>query len=388
MLTVRLRKELRGRAGAKSDARSGADEGRAGSDAGGGFTLDVEFDAPAGVTIIFGASGSGKSLTLRAVAGLLTPDSGLVKIDGLTLYDSGRGVNLPARSRRVGYVFQNLALFPHLTARENVEFALTDSARARKRGRALELLERFRVAHASERLPRNISGGEAQRVALARALAADPRLLLLDEPLSALDEETKLGVIADLKRHTREARLPILYVTHGRDEALALGERAVVYERGRVVATGLPSDVFDAPVKASVARLTGVENLFEGAVVERDEAAGTMLISIAGAGSGVRRVEAPLGGQAVGERVSLAVRSADITLAAVEPRALSARNLLRGRVVSVEPRGGETLVRVECGGALWTASVTRQSVGELKLGAGAEVWLIFKTYACRVYDAN
>ncbi|HZI17122.1 MAG TPA: ATP-binding cassette domain-containing protein [Pyrinomonadaceae bacterium] len=385
MLAVRVRKEMPG-----------------------GFTLDVEFKAPAGVTIIFGASGSGKSLTLRAVAGLLRPDAGSIAAGDLTLFDSEAGVDLPPRRRRAGYVFQNLALFPHLTARQNVEFALPRLPRAEREARALGLLERFHVGHVAPRRPRDISGGEAQRVALARALATGPRVLLLDEPLSALDEATKLGIISDLKSFNRELRLPVLYVTHSRDEALALGERAVVYERGRVTAAGPPSEVFDAPVTSSVARLAGVENVFEGTVRRRDEAAGTMLVALGGArGDGRSRggeqgerveqggagdegeclIEAPLGESRAGEPVCLAVRSGDILLAASEPAGLSARNVLRGRVRSVEQRGGQLLVRVRAG-VEWAASVTRQSAEELGIEAGREVWLVFKTHSCRLFDAR
>jgi molybdate transport system ATP-binding protein len=237
MLSVRIRKEFRKARGLLARAR-GAGEG-----AGEVFALDVEFTAPPGVTILFGASGSGKTLTLKAIAGIVRPDAGHISVGGETLFDSARGVNLPIRARRVGYVFQNLALFPHLTARENVEFPAGRLPRAERRERAMSLLEQFKIAHAAGRRPRDISGGEAQRVALARALAAEPRLLLLDEPLSALDEPTKLDIVADLREMNRNLRLPVLYVTHSRDEALALGERAIVYGRGRVVAAGEPREV-------------------------------------------------------------------------------------------------------------------------------------------------
>ncbi|HWS55941.1 MAG TPA: TOBE domain-containing protein, partial [Pyrinomonadaceae bacterium] len=209
-----------------------------------------------------------------------------------------------------------------------------------------------------------------------------PRLLLLDEPLSALDEPVKLGIISDLKALNRGLRLPVLYVTHSREEAVGLGDRAVIYERGRVVAAGEPLEVFGAPVKASVARLTGVENLFEGVVEARDDEAGTMRVSVGGGGC---VVEAPLGRQAAGARVTLAVRSGDIMLATSEPRGLSARNVLPGRVSRVEPGAEQTLVRVRSG-VEWVAGVTRQSLHELQLETGRPVWLAFKTYSVRVFD--
>lgn len=208
------------------------------------FTLDVEFTVPSGVTILFGPSGSGKSLTLRSIAGLFQPDRGRITIDETVLFDREREINLPIRARRTGYVFQHLALFPHLSALGNVEFAMMDLERDERRTRALNLLQTFRISHIAERRPRNISGGEAQRVALARALAARPRILLLDEPMSALDEETKLGIIADLKKINDKLRLPVVYVTHSREEALMMGERIIVYERGRIVARGKPLEVF------------------------------------------------------------------------------------------------------------------------------------------------
>ncbi|HJQ34250.1 MAG TPA: TOBE domain-containing protein, partial [Pyrinomonadaceae bacterium] len=221
---------------------------------------------------------------------------------------------------------------------------------------------------------------------IARALAGEPRLLLLDEPLSALDEPVKLDIISALKELNRELRLPILYVTHSRDEALSLGECALVFERGRVVASGEPHEVFAAPTRASVARLTGVENVFEGTILSRSEAAGTMMVEL-GAGAETCRVEVPLGRARVGARVHVAVRSGDILLATGEPRGLSARNLLRGSVERVERRAEQTLVHVRSG-VTWAASVTHQSVRDLSLEVGAPVWLAFKTFSCSVLDAD
>jgi molybdate transport system ATP-binding protein len=166
--------------------------------------LDVEFEAPAGFTILFGASGSGKTTTLRAISGIVRPDSGRISIGGEVLFDSKSGIDLPIRRRGVGYVFQHLALFPHLTSLANVEFGMSGISSSDRRQRVKTLLEGLRISHIANRKPRDISGGEAQRVALARALSCKPRVLLLDEPLSAIDEATKLSIISDLKRINRE----------------------------------------------------------------------------------------------------------------------------------------------------------------------------------------
>ncbi|HEX8473576.1 MAG TPA: ATP-binding cassette domain-containing protein [Pyrinomonadaceae bacterium] len=350
------------------------------------FVLDVRFDAPPGVTILFGASGAGKSVTLKSIAGLVRPDAGRIAVNDCVLFDSESSVNLPIRERGAGYVFQNLALFPHLSALGNVEFALSGLPRREGRGRALELLEQFGIRHAAMRRPREISGGEAQRVALARALASNPRFLLLDEPLSALDEATKFGIISDLKNINRRFQLPVIYVTHSREEAVMLGERAILYERGRVVAVGEPLKVFATPLNKSVARLSGVENVFRCRVVGNDETAGTLTLEIDEDGAaGACRIDAPFGNYAAGERVTLAVRSGDILLATEEPRSTSARNILRGRITAMEERSGHIRVHVTSG-ANWIVSVTRQAAAELQLSNEMEIWLAFKTFSCHLLD--
>lgn len=349
-----------------------------------GFSLDVEFEAAPGVTILFGASGSGKTTTLRSVAGIIRPDSGSISVNGHTLYDSERAIDLPIRKRGVGYVFQDLALFPHLSAQENVEFGMTNLPRRERRERATAVMEALHIAHTASRRPRDISGGEAQRVALARAISCRPRILLLDEPLSAIDETTKLAIIYDLKAINREMRLPIIYVTHSREEAVALGERVIVYERGRVTAIGEPLEVFGSPTTASVARLTGVENLFGGRVVSKNESGGTMTVEIAD-NSGHARIDVPFGVEREGEQVKIAVPSGDILLSSEEIRFTSARNILRGRIQAIEDKGNRTLVRV-ASGVVWNASVTRQAVKELALCEGGEVWLAIKTHSCLLLD--
>lgn len=375
MISVRIRKAF----GAQSSDDS-HDIGLSADGAPSGFTLLAEFDAPPGVTILFGASGSGKTTTIKAIAGILRPDSGHISINGDTLFDSEQGINKPIRERGVGLVFQNLALFPHLTALGNVEFAFSGLSRAELRRRALELLERLRITHIAERRPSRVSGGEAQRIALARALASGPRLLLLDEPLSAIDEATKQNIIADLKTINRELHLPIIYVTHNREEAVMLGDYLIAYERGRVVATGEPNEIFGGHVTGSVARLTGVENIFEGAVAHRNTEMGIMRVRVTDQG-GSCELDVPLGKEKEGDSVLVAVRAGDILLATEEPRRTSARNILRGRINAIEERGARSVVRVKSG-VTWDVSITWQAVGELGLAQGQEIWLAIKTNSC------
>jgi molybdate transport system ATP-binding protein len=198
------------------------------------FLLDVKFAAGAGVTVLAGASGAGKTTCLRLIAGVLTPDEGSISVGGRVYFDSERKINLPIRSRRVGFVFQDYALFPHLTAEQNIAYGVKDADRRQRYERAREMLALFRVEHTRRRLPREISGGEAQRVALARALASDPAVVLLDEPLSAVDVETRARLVEEIEEAQRKARVPFLYVTHNEAEAARLGTHRVTLRAGRV----------------------------------------------------------------------------------------------------------------------------------------------------------
>ena len=198
------------------------------------FALNVEFSAPAGVTVIFGPSGSGKTTLLECVAGLAQPDEGAIAVDDKPLFDSSRKINLSPQERRVGYVFQELALFPHMSAAQNIAFGIRAPGDERMSG-VRDVLERFHIAHVAASRPDEISGGERQRVALARALVTRPRLLLLDEPFSALDDELKLSIIGDLKQWLADNSIPVLLVTHDRSEASLLGERMLRLKEGGVI---------------------------------------------------------------------------------------------------------------------------------------------------------
>lgn len=199
------------------------------------FAVNVKFTAPVGVTVIFGPSGSGKTTLLQCIAGLLSPGRGLISIGNESIFDSERKLDLAPQQRRIGYVFQDLVLFPHMTAAENIAFGIRDGGN-RRAEMVRDVLERFSIAHVAAHRPGEISGGERQRVALARALVTQPRLLLLDEPFSALDDPLKLEIIADLKQWLDEHRIPVLFVTHDRSEAGALGERVLMMKDGKMEA--------------------------------------------------------------------------------------------------------------------------------------------------------
>jgi molybdate transport system ATP-binding protein len=204
-----------------------------------GFSLDVAFNAPPGITVLFGPSGSGKSTTLAAIAGLVRPSQGHVALGSRVWFDSRTGVDVATHQRRVAFVFQSLALFPHMTAAQNVMYGMDHAlGRPRRRERAGALLARLRVSHLADRKPFTFSGGEAQRVALARALGATPDAILLDEPFSALDRELRDDLVADFRVVVRDLDVPVILVTHRRAEAAILAQQLVRLDHGRVVASG------------------------------------------------------------------------------------------------------------------------------------------------------
>jgi molybdate transport system ATP-binding protein len=209
-----------------------------------GFALDVAFDAPAGVTVLFGPSGAGKSTTLACIAGLARPDAGRIALGDEAWFDADAGIDVAVHRRHVAFVFQSLALFPHMTAAQNVAYGMDRAlAREARRTQALALLDRFHVKNVADRRPATFSGGEAQRVALARALAMRPRVVLFDEPFSALDRELRRDLVADVRTFVRDLNVPVLFVTHQRQDAHALGERLVLLERGRVEHLGAIEDL-------------------------------------------------------------------------------------------------------------------------------------------------
>jgi molybdate transport system ATP-binding protein len=196
------------------------------------FSLDVSFSASDGITVLMGASGAGKTTILRLIAGILTPDEGFIKLNSNTFFDSTKKINLPIQARNIGFVFQDYALFPHLTARQNIAYGIKD--KNEKTGTARELLALFHIEHIGERTPNEMSGGEQQRVALARALASNPKIVLLDEPLSAVDVETRTKLLDEIEEAQRRTKIPFIYVTHNEKEAERLEKNRIVLKNGRI----------------------------------------------------------------------------------------------------------------------------------------------------------
>jgi len=348
------------------------------------FVLEVEFTAAAGFTILFGPSGAGKTTLLDCVAGLAGPDSGRIAVDGRTWFDADGGTNLPVEKRRLGYVFQSLALFPHLTVEENVQYGLAHLLEAERRERVAAILGAFRVSHLAQRNVREISGGESQRVALARTLVTDPSLLLLDEPLAALDAATKAKIIDDLREWNRIHRIPILYVTHSREEVFALGERVLVLDAGRIVAQGTPHEVVMAPLQETVAQLVGFENTFDATVEAVHPERGTMRVALTTTGqTGPVLLETPLVRAGVGSSLRVGIRAGDILLATSLPQGLSARNVLPGRVLSLQQRDVIVCARVFCRLEM-EVHLTLAARDALQLAPGREVWLVIKTHSCHL----
>jgi molybdate transport system ATP-binding protein len=347
-------------------------------DAGSAFTLDLAFETRPGINILFGASGAGKTTTLRAIAGLNTPDAGRITHGARVFYDSAARINLPVQARRVGFVFQHAALFPHLTAAQNVAYAVPRADARTRAARVNELLALFHVEHARARRPRELSGGEQQRVALARALAARPNVLLLDEPLSAVDAPTRTHLLEEIDAAQRAADIPFLYVTHNHAEAVRLGAHLILLHDGRIVQQGRPLDVFNAPQGVSAVRAVGTENLFAACVIEQRPAEGVTVLDVAGT-----RLEASYNALPVGTTVTVGVRAEDIIIARERVTQTSARNVLAGTIRRIVQLPDQTELIVACGVEL-KVSITAGTVAVLDLRAGSEIFLLIKARAVHV----
>ena len=276
------------------------------------FSLNVELRAGAGVTVLFGASGSGKTLTLDCIAGFVTPDSGRILLDDEILFDRAARVNLRPQDRNCGYVFQNYALFPHMTVRENLAFAAERRPRLERHRRVNEMIEKFQLGGVSGRRPHEVSGGEQQRCSIARALIGEPKLLLLDEPARGLDAPLRAALYAALRRVRADFNVPILLVTHNLEECFELGDEMIVVREGRIAQTGPPKDVVARPVNVEVARLLGLRNLFQGEIAALDPGRNTSRLKT----SGFELTGPYYPGRFLGDRVWLSVATGSLRVTA------------------------------------------------------------------------
>ncbi len=337
----------------------------------GSFRLAARFTAPSGLTALFGRSGSGKTTLVDIVGGLVRPDRGRVAVDGQALVDSAAGVFVPRHRRRLGYVFQDSRLFPHLSVRRNLLYGRWFNRATG--GPAVEfdtVVDLLGIGRLLDRSPESLSGGEKQRVAIGRALLAHPRLLLMDEPLASLDEGRRAEILPYIERLRDEAGVPILYVSHSAVEVARLATTVVLLADGKVTAVGPVSDILP------LADPGDGGSVLDAVVARHDEEFRlTVLATRAG------ELQVPRLGAAVGTTVRAYIRGRDVMLALAPPEEISALNVLAGRVAEVVPdgNGAQAEIRLDCNGASLAARVTAKSVHRLRLAPGLAVYAVIKS---------
>jgi len=343
-----------------------------------GFMLDAAFTAPKGqVTALFGPSGCGKSSILAAIAGLLRPDAGRVTLDGVALLDTTQGIALPPEARRCGVVFQEARLFPHLSVETNLRYGLRRAPRNASGPGFEEVAALLGLDALLARRPAGLSGGERQRVALGRALLSRPHLLLLDEPLAALDAARRAEVLPFLARLRDAARVPMIYVTHALDEVDALADRLVLLEAGRVLAEGAVAELAartDLPL--ALRRDAGV--LIPCILAAHDEARGLSRLEFDGGALLV-----PLRAGPIGQHIRIRLRARDVAVATAAPLGLSLQNVLPATLLEIGPTGSpqEVFLRLAVGPTVLLARITRDSVAQLGLAPGQAVFALAKAVA-------
>ena len=341
----------------------------------GAFQLEANFETNGRVTALFGSSGSGKTLLVNLIGGLQRPDDGRIVTDDRVLVDTRAGLFVPRHRRRIGYVFQDARLFPHLTVDQNLRYGRFFTPAVERYTDFDRVLELLGIGHLLDRRPRSLSGGEKQRVAIGRALLASPRLILMDEPLASLDERRKAEIIPYIERLRDETKVPIVYVSHSVAEVARLATDIVLMEEGRAVASGSTSDILQR-----LDLLPEEERREGGAVLDmlvasRDEALSmTLLQSRAG------EIHVPGLDAAPGSTVRVRIRARDVLVANERPRGLSALNILAGTIISVNVGSGPFAdVLIDCGGEVISARITRQSSNMLGLSPGRDVFAVVKS---------
>jgi molybdate transport system ATP-binding protein len=336
----------------------------------GSFHVAARFTAAPGLTALFGRSGSGKTTLVDIVGGLVRPDRGRVVVDGQVLVDTERGVFVPSHRRRIGYVFQDSRLFPHLSVRRNLLYGRWFNREAGSATDLASVVDLLGIGHLLERRPQSLSGGEKQRVAIGRALLAHPQLLLMDEPLAALDEARRAEILPYIERLRDERGVPILYVSHSVAEVARLATTVVILTDGKVTAVGPVADILP------LADSGDGGSVLDATVVRHDEAFQLSVLTSAAGELQVPRLSAPPGAP-----VRAYIRARDVMLSLKPPEEISALNVLAGRVAAVEAsaNGAQAEVKLDCNGAALSARLTAKSVQRLALAPGKPVYAVIKS---------
>jgi len=343
----------------------------------GSFALDAAFTSESGVTALFGRSGSGKTSMIRIIAGLARPDKGLVTLNGATLVDTDKGIFVPRHRRRFGCVFQEARLFPHLSVRQNLQYGAWFAPKAESPESLERIVGMLGIGALLDRKPGKLSGGEKSRVAIGRALLSRPHLLLMDEPLSALDDARKAEILPYLERLRDETKIPIVYVSHSLAEVARLANRVVVLRDGHVEAVGPVVDVLSRPALAEAPDRREAGALIEGRVESSTPAHGLTVVAL-------KSVRLYLPGKSLrpGSPVRVHIPARDVMLATVKPEGLSALNILEGVIAEIgDLEEGMVEVRVDCGGDPVLSRITQLSRERLALAVGKPVYAVIKTVA-------
>ncbi len=350
----------------------------------GDFDVEARFEGAGRLTALFGPSGSGKSTLINLIAGLIRPNEGRIEVDGKVLVDTKAGVYVPRHKRRIGMVFQDARLFPHMSVRSNLLYGRWFTPAAERYMEMDAIVDLLGIGALLDRKPSNLSGGEKQRVAIGRALLSSPRLLLMDEPLAALDEARKGEILPYIERLRDEMKIPIVYVSHSVAEVARLASDVVVLARGMVAASGPVTEILQRLDLLPASERGEGGSLVETVVQRHDDAFSMSVLSSAAGEIHVPRIDI-----AIGQPVRLRIRARDVMIATERPKGLSALNILAGRIDGIaDGAGGEREVRIDCNGVSVLSRITEQSRQALALAPGLPVYAVVKTVSFDTVNAG
>ena len=342
------------------------------------FSLSAKGEFNDGITAVFGPSGAGKSSLLNCLAGSVKPSDGSVTLDGITLYSGSDGIRVSPEKRRIGTVYQDGALFPHLSVRKNIEFGWKLLPKSQRRLDPLEISDLLGLTHLLDRAPNELSGGERQRVAIARALATSPVLLLLDEPLASLDAARRCSILNYLKRVHAEFSMPMIYVSHSISEVVSIASSVMLLRDGKVEGFGRPSTLLFGTASTG-AEVDSFDNILEGVI--RDSTDHLTTVRVGDVDISTRHQNKNLG-----DRVVISLGANQIILASGEPNNLSARNILKGTVSEIWSNAGKMFTEIDIG-EKFIVELTENALNNLGIAVGQNVFLVFKSSSVDVYDA-